>query len=70
MPALKKMLFLIASVPEPAKAEFRVTSMAFAVASTLALPEPSDVTTADAQIERGGYQLTAHVRRYYETTRV
>ena len=32
--------------------------------------DPTVVTTADALNERGGYRLTEHVRRYYETTRV
>ena len=43
---------------------------AAAVLPTLKASEPAAVAKTDANERGGGYQLTEHVKRYYETTRI
>jgi hypothetical protein len=33
-------------------------------------PEATQPSTAEADSQRGGYQLTEHVKRYYQTAKV
>ncbi len=43
---------------------------AAAVLPSIKATEPAAVAKTDAAESGGGYQLTEHVKRYYETTRI